>query len=83
MFKKYTGNEQFDLQITRFTYDYKNDPRVKEDLKQIVPKLKDFDSWYENWSHLAVNGNRLFQFETCHCNRHILGRLFCHACGSF
>ncbi|MCH3963508.1 MAG: alpha/beta hydrolase [Clostridium sp.] len=54
MFKKYTGNEQFDLQITRFTYDYENDPRVKEDLKQIVPKLKDFDSWYENWSHLAV-----------------------------
>ncbi|MEY8764716.1 MULTISPECIES: alpha/beta hydrolase [Clostridium] len=54
MFKKYTGNEQFDLQITRFTYDYENDPRVKEDLKQIVPELKDFESWYKSWSHLAV-----------------------------
>ena len=47
MFHKYTGNEQFDLQINRFTRDYENDPKVQEDLKKIVPQLKDIDSWFK------------------------------------
>ena len=54
MFHKYTGNEQFDLQINRFTRDYENDPKVQEDLKKIVPQLKDIDSWFKCWAGLAA-----------------------------
>lgn len=54
MFHKYTGNEQFDLQINRFTRDFENDPSVQEDMKKIVPQLTDLDHWFQCWSALAA-----------------------------
>lgn len=63
MFHSYTGNEQFDLQINRFTRDFENDPKVQDDLRQIVPKLKDTTSWFKCWSKMAAlrekNGDHL------------------------
>lgn len=50
MFKRYVENEQFNLQINRFINDeYENDPVVQADLKTIIPKLTDTESWYEAW----------------------------------
>lgn len=54
MFHTYTGNEQFDLQINRFTRDFENDPRVREDLERIVPQLTDLDHWFQCWAGLAA-----------------------------
>ncbi len=54
MFKTYTGNEQFDFQINRFTQEFEIDEKVQEDLKQIVPQIKDMDSWYKQWSRFAA-----------------------------
>ena len=54
MFNTYTGNEQFDLQINRFTREFEKDAKVQEDLNQIIPKLKDTDSWYKQWSQFAA-----------------------------
>lgn len=45
MFKQYIKNEQFNLQINRFINDeYENDQKVQEDLKSIIPQLKDEES---------------------------------------
>ena len=54
MFKQYTGNEQFDLQINRFTRDYEDNSKVQADLKEIVPQLLDMQGWYKNWSQFAA-----------------------------
>lgn len=54
MFHKYTGNEQFDLQINRFIRDFESDPTVQEDMKKIVPQLTDLNHWFEGWSKLAA-----------------------------
>lgn len=54
MFHRYTGNEQFDLQINRFTRDFENDPKVQADLEKIIPQLKDRDSWFRCWAALAA-----------------------------
>ncbi|MCB2309382.1 alpha/beta hydrolase [Clostridium estertheticum] len=54
MFKKYTGNEQFDLQINRFTQNYEDSSKVQADLKEIVPQLLDTQSWYKIWSQFAT-----------------------------
>ncbi|MBU3171718.1 alpha/beta fold hydrolase [Clostridium estertheticum] len=53
MFKKYTGNEQFDLQINRFTRDYEDNSKVQADLKEIIPQLVDTKGWYRSWSQFA------------------------------
>jgi pimeloyl-ACP methyl ester carboxylesterase len=54
MFKKYTGNEQFDLQINRFTRDYEDNPKVQGDIKEILPQLVDTQGWYNSWSQFAA-----------------------------
>ncbi|MCB2343110.1 alpha/beta fold hydrolase [Clostridium estertheticum] len=54
MFKKYTGNEQFDLQINRFTRDYEDNSKVQADLKKIIPQLVDTKGWYKSWSQFAA-----------------------------
>ncbi|WP_429845366.1 alpha/beta fold hydrolase [Brevibacillus sp. FIR094] len=55
MFKMYVDNEQFNLQINRFIHDYyEEDERASSDLKTIVPRLTDAESWYEAWKEHAV-----------------------------
>lgn len=53
MFKKYTGNEQFDLQINRVTRDFGENVKVQNDLKQIIPQIKDIESWNRVWAEYA------------------------------
>lgn len=55
MFKQYIKNEQFNLQINRFINDeYENDQKVQEDLKSIIPQLKDEESWFKAWNDKAI-----------------------------
>ena len=55
MFKQYVKNEQFNLQINRFINDeYENDQKVQEDLKSIIPQLKDEESWFKAWNDKAI-----------------------------
>ncbi|WP_248574538.1 alpha/beta fold hydrolase [Leuconostoc sp. MTCC 10508] len=54
MFKQYVDNEQFNLQINRFINDeFADNPIVQEDLKEIIPQLKDTESWYAAWHNKA------------------------------
>lgn len=55
MFKQYVDNEQFNLQINRFLNDYyQEDERANSDLKGIIPRLTDTESWFETWLEYAV-----------------------------
>ncbi|MFE9080788.1 alpha/beta fold hydrolase [Bacillus mobilis] len=55
MFKNYVNNEQFNLQINRFLNDYyQEDERANSDLKGIIPRLTDIESWYETWLEYAI-----------------------------
>lgn len=55
MFKQYVKNEQFNLQINRSINDeYENDQKVQEDLKSIIPQLKDEESWFKAWNDKAI-----------------------------
>ena len=45
--KIYTGIEQFDFQIIRFTSSLEtNYTQVSQDLKEIGQAISDFESWY-------------------------------------
>ncbi len=52
MFHVYTGDEQFDLQLNRFTHP-ELDPSVENDLAEVVPQLHTARDWYPRWSELA------------------------------
>lgn len=52
MFHAYTGDEQFDLQLNRFTHP-ELDPSVENDLAEVVPQLHTARDWYPCWSELA------------------------------
>ena len=52
MFHAYTGDEQFDLQLNRFTHP-ELDPSVKGDLAEVIPQLRTAGDWYPCWSELA------------------------------
>lgn len=52
MFHAYTGDEQFDLQLNRFTHP-ELDPSVENDLAEVVPQLHTARDWYPRWSELA------------------------------
>lgn len=52
MFHAYTGDEQFDLQLNRFTHP-ELDPSVKGDLAEVIPQLRTARDWYPCWSELA------------------------------
>ncbi|GKS10087.1 alpha/beta hydrolase [Paenibacillus chitinolyticus] len=55
MFKQYVDNEQFNLQINRFLNDYyQDDERANQDLKVMIPRLEDTESWYATWLEYAV-----------------------------
>ncbi len=50
MFKHYVDDEQFNLQINRFINDeFADNPIVQSDIEDIVPQLKDDESWYQAW----------------------------------
>ncbi|WP_349515128.1 alpha/beta hydrolase [Leuconostoc suionicum] len=50
MFKNYVDNEQFNLQINRFINDeFADNQIVQKDIEEIVPQLKDAESWYSAW----------------------------------
>lgn len=50
MFKQYVDNEQFNLQINRFINDeFAENAIVQDDIKKIVPELKDPETWYKAW----------------------------------
>ena len=52
--KIYTGIEQFDFQIIRFTSSLEtNYTQVSQDLKEIGQAISDFESWYIWWSEKA------------------------------
>ena len=54
MFKNYVDNEQFNLQINRFINDeFADNPIVQKDVAQIVPQLKDPETWYHAWYEKA------------------------------
>lgn len=52
MFRVYTGDEQFDLQLNRFTHP-ELDPSVENDLAEVVPRLHTARDWYPRWSEFA------------------------------
>lgn len=52
MFHAYTGDEQFDLQLNRFTHP-ELDPSVENDLAEVVPQLHTARDWYPRWSEVA------------------------------
>lgn len=52
MFRVYTGDEQFDLQLNRFTHP-ELDPSVENDLAEVIPQLRTARDWYPRWSELA------------------------------
>ena len=52
MFRAYTGDEQFDLQLNRFTHP-ELDPSVENDLAEVVPRLHTAWDWYPRWSEVA------------------------------
>lgn len=52
MFHAYTGDEQFDLQLNRFTHP-ELDPSVENDLAEVVPRLRTARDWYPRWSEFA------------------------------
>lgn len=52
MFHAYTGDEQFDLQLNRFTHP-ELDPSVEDDLAEVVPQLHTARDWYPRWSEVA------------------------------
>ncbi|WP_019804817.1 alpha/beta fold hydrolase [Streptococcus mutans] len=54
MFYRYTGNQQFDLQINRLCFPFEGNEKVEEDLKLIVPQLKDISSWNKVWKEFAL-----------------------------
>lgn len=54
MFYCYTGNQQFDLQINRLCFPFEGNEKVEEDLKLIVPQLKDISSWNKVWKEFAL-----------------------------
>ncbi|GAJ26557.1 alpha/beta superfamily hydrolase [Liquorilactobacillus sucicola DSM 21376 = JCM 15457] len=59
MFKQYVQNEQFNLQINRFINDeFEDNPIVQQDLKKIIPQLKDTESWYTAWLQKAQERER-------------------------
>ncbi|MBP2623330.1 alpha/beta fold hydrolase [Streptococcus oricebi] len=52
---RYTGIEQFDFQILRFTVELKKKyPQVAADLKEIGQAITDFESWYSWWVNKAA-----------------------------
>ncbi|MCC7666761.1 alpha/beta fold hydrolase [Liquorilactobacillus satsumensis] len=54
MFKHYSDNEQFNLQINRFINDeYEDEQSVQDDVAEIVGQLKDTETWYQAWLEKA------------------------------
>lgn len=61
MFYNFLENEQFNFQINRIvTYGEKN--ANIEEIRTIVPFLKDMDSWTENWMMLADKAKKEGRF---------------------
>lgn len=60
---RYTGNEQFDLQINRVVRPFVQDGRVKSDLAHIIPQIKDMRSWNEIWVKSAFMRENSGDFE--------------------
>lgn len=64
MFKEYTGNQQFDLQINRLIGGkIQNDARVAEDVREIIPNLTDTQNWFHFWEKQAVKRERNGEFD--------------------
>ena len=64
MFKNYVNNEQFNLQINRFLNDYyQENERANSDLKGIIPRLTDIESWYETWLEYAIKREEQGHFD--------------------
>ncbi|WP_237982505.1 alpha/beta fold hydrolase [Bacillus thuringiensis] len=64
MFINYVNNEQFNLQINRFLNDfYQEDERANSDLKGIIPRLTDIESWYETWLEYAIKREEQYHYD--------------------
>lgn len=52
MFYKLLDNEQFNFQINR-VLAYMNKREDIKEIKEISPRIKDFESWIKEWNNLG------------------------------